>query len=233
MDRLSAAAPELWMANAGRLPYSDGVALQERLRTRRAAGEVPDLLLLLEHDPVFTRGRRTRPEDLPLSVEWYRDRGVEVRDTDRGGDVTYHGPGQLVAYPIVRLTHAKAVRAHVEALEEACVRTAASFGVAARADRRRPGVWVGRDKLAAVGIRVDGRVTTHGLAFNVSTDLDDFAGLIPCGLADTGVCSLASLGVQTTVAEVRRRLVGHLGATLGRRVRWVPAADLGPAALAS
>ncbi|MDQ3973193.1 MAG: lipoyl(octanoyl) transferase LipB [Actinomycetota bacterium] len=220
--------PLLLAVHAGTVRYEEAASWQRRLAAARNAGGIDDVVLTLEHDRVYTAGPRA-----DVATHVLGTKAIRVVRTDRGGDVTYHGPGQLVAYPIVRLTHAKAVRAHVEALEETCVRTAASFGVAARADRRRPGVWVGRDKLAAVGIRVDGRVTTHGLAFNVSTDLDDFAGLIPCGLADTGVCSLASLGVQTTVAEVRRRLVGHLGATLGRRVRWVPAADLGPAALAS
>jgi lipoyl(octanoyl) transferase len=154
-------------------------------------------------------------------------REIRVVLTDRGGDVTYHGPGQLVAYPIVKLGESKAVRAYVHALEEACVRTAASFGVRAAADPRRPGVWVGDAKLAAVGVRITDRVTRHGLAFNVAPELDDFAGLVPCGIADGGVCSLRSLGVDASVEEVRRRLTAHLGDTLARTLQPASPANLG------
>jgi lipoyl(octanoyl) transferase len=195
---------------------------QHLLAAARADDAIDDVLLTLTHDRVYTAGPRA---DVARNVLGTRD--IRVVETDRGGDVTYHGPGQLVAYPIVKLKESKAVRPYVRALEEACVKTAASFGISASPDSRRPGVWVGNAKLAAVGVRIAGRVTRHGLAFNVAPDLDDFAGLIPCGIADGGVCSLASLGVDTTVEEVRRRLTAHLGDALGRTVQPASPADLG------
>lgn len=217
----------LLTVDCGLVVYEQALRWQARLAAARRADLVDDVLLLLEHDPVYTAGRRA---DVAANV--LRTNDIRVVRIDRGGDVTYHGPGQVVAYPIVKLPHAKAVRPYVEALEEACVRTAASYGVAAAPDPRRPGVWVGSDKLAAVGIRVDGRVTTHGLAFNVSPDLDHFAGLVPCGLPGTGVCSLASLGVATSVAEVRGRLAGNLAEALGRTIAPATTTDLGLTAVA-
>jgi lipoyl(octanoyl) transferase len=208
--------------DCGEVVYEEALRWQRLLVAARAADDIDDVLLTLTHDPVYTAGRRADVGRHVLGT-----RGIRVVGVERGGDVTYHGPGQLVAYPIIELSHAKAVRPFVEALEEACVRTAASFGVAARPDRGRTGVWVGDHKLAAIGIKVTGKTTSHGLAFNVDPDMDDFAGIVPCGIPDGGVCSLASLGVDTTVGEVRHRLVAHLGDTLGRRVRTASMRDLG------
>lgn len=212
----------LLAVDCGEVRYEEALRWQRLLVAARAADDIPDVLLTLEHDPVYTAGRHA---NLATNVLGTRD--IRVVQIDRGGDVTYHGPGQLVAYPIIRLEHAKAVRPYVEALEEACVRTAASYGITARADRERTGVWVGDDKLAAIGIRVDGRVTMHGLAFNVDPDLEDYSGIVPCGIADGGICSLASLGVQASMADVRRRLVGHLGDTLERPIQPARRSDLG------
>lgn len=204
----------------GRVSYEDAHGWQRQLSSERARGRVDDCCLALEHEPVYTAGRHADAANI-LGTS-----SIRVVDVERGGDVTYHGPGQLVVYPIVRLTHAKAVRPYVEALEEACVRTAASYGLHARADRERTGVWVGNEKLAAIGIKVTDRVTTHGLSFNVAPDMGDYAGIVPCGIADAGVCSLASLGVDTTVEDVRDRLLGFLGQTLRRRIEPVPLASL-------
>ncbi|MFO8075904.1 MAG: lipoyl(octanoyl) transferase LipB [Actinomycetota bacterium] len=206
----------------------EGVAYEEALRWQRLlvearrSGAIDDVALTLSHDRVYTAGRHA---DVARHVLGTRD--IRVVPIDRGGDVTYHGPGQLVVYPIVELAHAKAVRPYVEALEEAAVRTAAGFGITARADRQRTGVWVGEEKLVAIGIRVDGRVTSHGLAFNVEPDLEDFGGIVPCGIADAGVCSLASLGVAASLTEVRRALLGHLGELLARPLQQASPADLG------
>lgn len=209
--------PVMRVVDAGFLVYEQGLAWQRQLTAARAADEIDDVVLVCEHDPVYTAGRHA---DLARTVLGQTD--IRVVEIDRGGDVTYHGPGQLVAYPIVKLAHRKAARDHVDALVEACVATAASFGLPARADRRRPGVWVGDDKLAAVGVRVRGGVTSHGLALNVSCDLNEFtSGIVPCGLADAGVCSLASQGVDASMDDVRERLVAFLGNSLHRRV--VPA----------
>lgn len=201
--------------HAGRLDYQEALAWQRRLVEARVTDEVGDVLIVCEHDPVYTAGRHA---DLARTL--VGDTDVPVVEVERGGDVTYHGPGQVVVYPILKLAHRKAARSHVDALVNACVATATSFGLTAHADRRRPGVWVGNDKLAAVGVRVQRGVTSHGLAFNVACDLDEFTGgIVPCGLADAGVCSLASLGVEASMEDVRDRLVSRLGEYLDRTVR--------------
>lgn len=207
----------------GEVVYEDALDWQRELVAARAAGTIDDVLLTLTHDHVYTAGRHA---DLTRNV--LGDVGVRIVEVERGGDLTYHGPGQLVAYPVVALTDSKSVRAHVDALVDACVRTAQSYNVDAHPDRDRPGVWVGTDKLAAVGVRVSGRITSHGLAFNVDPDLALFrAGIVPCGISDGGVCSLASLGVDTTLEQVRRRLVAHLSDTLDRPVHPASLVDLG------
>ena len=207
----------------GEVVYEQALEWQRRLAEARAADVIDDILLTLTHDPVYTAGRHA-----DLAHNLLGDVGVRVVEVERGGDLTYHGPGQLVAYPIVKLDDPKAARAHVDALVDACVRTARSYGVDARPDHDRPGVWVGADKLAAVGVRISNRVTTHGLAFNVDPDLSLFrAGIVPCGIADAGVCSLASLGVDAELEQVRRRLVAHLADTLGRPVHAATPADIG------
>lgn len=206
-----AAAGTLVAAWCGRVAYEDALAWQHRLVAARERDEIGDTLLLLEHDPVYTAGRHA-----DVAAHVLGTTSIRVVPIERGGDVTYHGPGQVVAYPITRLGHGKAVRPYVRALEEACVRTAASYGIRARPDERRTGVWVGADKLAAIGIKLDGRITSHGLAFNVHPDLADYAGIVPCGIADGGVCSLASLGVEAEVDDVASRLAAALAGTLGR-----------------
>ena len=208
--------------DCGTVVYEEALLWQRLLAAARAADQVDDVLLTLEHDRVYTAGPRA---DVARHVLGTTD--IRLVPVERGGDVTYHGPGQLVAYPITKLAQRVRVRAYVEALEAACVGVAATYGIAAAPDRERTGVWVGAQKLVAIGVRVERGVTSHGLAFNVTTDLADFAGIVPCGIADAGVCSLASLGVDTTVAEVRRRLVPHLASALGLPVRTAHPADLG------
>ena len=207
----------------GEVVYEEALRWQRLLVQSRSDDEIDDVLLTLTHDPVYTAGRHA-----DLAHNLLGDVGVRVVEVERGGDLTYHGPGQLVAYPIVKLHDSKAVRPYVEALIDACVVTAQSFDIDARPDRDRPGVWVGGDKLAAVGVRVTGRVTMHGLAFNVDPDLSLFsAGIVPCGIADAGVCSLASLGVDTTMTEVRHRLIAHLAQNLNKALQTATPADLG------
>ncbi len=207
----------------GEVRYEEALRWQRLLVEARADGAVDDVLLVLTHDAVYTAGRHA---DVARTV--LRDAGIRVVHVDRGGDVTYHGPGQLVAYPIVKLGDSKAVRRHVDALVDACVLTARSFGLDAVADHDRPGAWVGSNKIAAVGVRVDRRVTSHGLAFNVAPDLDQFsAGIIPCGIADGGVTSLAAEGVDTTMTEARHQLVAFLGDTMQRRMHAATPADVG------
>ena len=211
----------------GRIPYREAWALQRRLAAARAAGEIGDLVLLVEHPPVFTMGRNGAPEHLRGGAEHLVARGAEYVEVDRGGSVTFHGPGQLVAYPILRIADVFPlpgnaglgdVVAHLRALEGALIATVASYGVAAV--RRPPytGIWVGEEKLAAIGVKLAGGVTTHGAAVNVSTDLSWFGEVIPCGIEGAGVASLAALGVRPVPAlhEVATRFAADFARTIGR-----------------
>ena len=174
--------------------YADAVELQQRLVAQRQRGLIVDQLLLLEHPPVITRGVRAGADNVLASSAVLRRRGVEIHDARRGGDVTYHGPGQLVGYPIVLLKPDRCdVHRYVRDLEEVLIRTVAEFGVRAKRIPGLTGVWVGNDKLAAIGVRLSRWVTSHGFALNVTTDLDDFTLIRPCGLPDRGVTSLARL----------------------------------------
>lgn len=204
----------------GRLDYTEALDLQHRLAAARTADLIGDVLLVCEHPPVYTAGRNADLRNVRHAST------IPLVHADRGGDVTYHGPGQLVVYPLIRLSGPRRVRSYVEALQDACVTVAARYGITAHAQRSRPGVWVGSDKLAAIGVRVQRGSTSHGLAFNVDPDLTDFDGIVPCGITDGGVCSLASLGVSATVPEVRPALVHALAHALERPVRWMSGADL-------
>lgn len=188
----------------GRIPYRDAWGLQRRLAAARAADAIGDLLLMVEHPPVYTMGRNGSHEHLRGGAEHLVARGAEYVEVDRGGSVTFHGPGQLVAYPILSVATVFPlagspglgdVVAHLRALEEALIATVDLYGVTA--SRRPPytGIWVGEAKLAAIGVKLASGVTTHGAALNVSTDLDWFAEVIPCGIEGAGVASLATLGV--------------------------------------
>lgn len=213
---MSDVLPLVWV-RAGRVPYAHAHAWQRGLVELRHAGAVPDVLLTLEHPPVYTAGRHADVDAHVLGVR----PDIPLVQTDRGGDVTYHGPGQLVAYPIVKLRDGKSVRRYIRALERAIVAVLAQYGVEGRPgeDVHLPGVWVGEDKIAAIGVRVQHAIAMHGLALNVDPDLGDFAGIVPCGIAGAGVCSLASLGVAAPMAEVEERLAHALAAELGRMLR--------------
>lgn len=201
--------------HAGLFPYHIAWGWQRDLVARRAAGDIPDVLLTLEHTPVFTAGKSADPDHILWDEDERTRRGIELHEVDRGGDVTYHGPGQLVAYPIIELAGIRNVVDYVHALEETCVRVAADLGVEAAPIEGFPGVWVGDEKLVAIGARVTRGVTMHGLAFNVTTDLSDFEGIVPCGIPDRGVCSLRSLGVPTTVSDVLPRFRARFGEVFG------------------
>jgi len=232
------ALPEIWVCHLGVVEYREALDLQERLRAARQEDELPDLLLTLEHPPVYTRGRRSAADELPLGDEWYAARGVEIVDTDRGGKVTYHGPGQLVGYPIVRVDD---VVAYVRRLEGALVAALAEEGVAARArphdGHRFTGVWVGERKIASIGVHLSRGVSTHGFAVNVDNDLEPFSWIVPCGLDGVQMTSLvvesgrASGGMKC----FRRRTECQVAKALGRRQRLVSRARLetrAPAAVA-
>jgi lipoyl(octanoyl) transferase len=202
---------EVLVVRCGLVPYDEALVAQRWLREARQEEAVPDLLLLLEHPPVYTRGRRSSAEELPMAEEWYEMQGIEVRDTDRGGRVTYHGPGQLVAYPIVSLRpYRDDVHEYVRRLERVAIGALAEHGVEAGTIEGLTGVWTrgrrdekprqgweigpsaeGARKIASIGVHVSRAVTTHGLAVNVNNDLQPFEWIVPCGIDDCQVTSLS------------------------------------------
>jgi lipoyl(octanoyl) transferase len=218
-----ARADELWVCHLGQIEYGEGLALQERVRAARQRDEIPDVLLSLQHPPVYTRGRRAGAGELPMGEEWYRAQGIEIADTDRGGKVTYHGPGQLVGYPIVRVDD---VVGYVRLLEQALSDALAQEGVIARG---RPedgpdytGVWVADRKIASIGVHVARGVTTHGFAVNVDNDLQPFAWIVPCGLDGVQMTSIArETGRGGGLPCFRKRAAYALAQALGKRQRLV------------
>jgi len=203
----------------GRVPYRPTWELQNELADRRRRREIGDRVLLLEHDPVYTIGRGGDEGNLLATPERLAGLGTELVRIDRGGDITFHGPGQLVAYPVVELRDPLDLRRYVRTLEAAIIATAAAFGVTAERVDGLPGVWVeGTRKLAAVGVRVKRGVTTHGLALNVSTDLAWFDEMIPCGIPGCAVTSLErELGVELPMVGVADRLATELAGAFGLR----------------
>lgn len=188
--------------------YGEVLALQEHLHAQRVAGEISDTLLLLEHRPVYTLGRSASEGNVLYSAETLLEAGIDRVVTTRGGDVTYHGPGQLVGYPIIHLGEAGLrVLEYVTALETTLIRAVAEFGIVAGRDARNRGVWVGNDKLAALGIRVSRQVTMHGFALNVTTHLENYCGIVACGLQNAGVTSMARLlGQEPAMANVKAQV---------------------------
>ena len=184
---------ELWVCHLGIVPYSDGIAIQDHIRARRQAGELPDTLLLLEHPPTYTRGRRSGSGDLLFGEDFYRAKGIDVIATDRGGQLTYHAPGQLVGYPIMRIHD---VGRHLRIMEDAIIAALSEEGIAARSRHDEgidyTGVWVEDRKIASIGVHVSRGVTTHGFAVNVQNDLDPFSWVIACGLPNVRMTSIAA-----------------------------------------
>ncbi len=184
---------ELWVCHLPAVEYRAATELQERVRAARQDERIPDTLLLLEHPPVYTRGRRSDAAELQMSEAWYREQGIDIVDTNRGGRVTYHGPGQLVGYPIMRIDD---VIAYLRTMERAIVAALADAGISARA---RPdegpdftGVWAAERKIASIGVHVARGVTTHGFAINVANDLAPFGWVVPCGLTGVQMTSVAA-----------------------------------------
>ncbi len=202
MNRAKPSASELWVSRLGEVPYRDALSFQHQIRARVQAGELPDTLLLLEHTPVYTRGRRSLAGELSLGEDFYRARGIDVADTDRGGRVTYHAPGQLVGYPIMAVQD---IGAHLRTIEAAIVAALAEEGIEARSRCAEgpdyTGVWVGGRaadpvadpdrKIASIGVHVSRGVSTHGFAVNVDLDLDPFSWVVACGLPDVTMTSIA------------------------------------------
>lgn len=197
--------------------YAEAVALQEQLLAARMAGQVSDTLLLLEHRPTVTLGRSGSPGHVLWDDAELARRGMVRHLASRGGDVTYHGPGQLVGYPIIHLGEADLkLIAYIQALEEVLIRTLAVCGITGSRDARNRGVWVGNDKVAALGIRVSRQVSMHGFALNVNTRLDDYQGIVACGLKDAGVTSMARVaGREFDMAEVKTAVAREFRAVFG------------------
>jgi lipoyl(octanoyl) transferase len=211
---------DLWLSAPGRVPYGAAYQAMHELAARRAAGEIPDTLLLLEHPPVYTAGRRTDPAHLLLAEADIRRAGAELHHVDRGGSVTFHGPGQLVGYPIVDLGSPPDVIRYLRMVEEAIILACADLGASVgRAARGDTGVWVDDRKVCAIGVRVSRGVTLHGFALNCTTDLAWFGAIVPCGLPDRSVTSLSRLtGRSVAVEEALPVVAGRFGEVFGRRL---------------
>jgi lipoyl(octanoyl) transferase len=202
MPDLAIAAAACELRELGSLRYADAFALQQQYVERRKRGEIPDQLLIVEHPHVVTMGRNGHDENLLCAPEMLDRAGIEFHRTDRGGDVTYHGPGQIVGYPIVDLREWKRdVMAYVRALEQVLIDALAEFGIAAGREAGATGVWTGQGKIAAIGVHISRWVTSHGFALNVATDLDYFRYIVPCGLTKP-VTSMQALGCQADRDQV-------------------------------
>ena len=224
MSAETTSRPELWVAHCGLIPYLEAVGVQERIRAARQAERLPDVLLLLQHPPVYSKGRRTDAADLPLGEEWYRARGIEIAETDRGGAVTYHAPGQVVGYPIMRIGK---VHDYIHTMEVALIAALADEGVEAEARRGLTGMWVGGRKIGSIGVHVSRRVTTHGFAINVDNDLEPFEWVVACGLDGVRMTSIArETGRAGGLGCFRRRAGWRFAEAFGRRQRLVSLARL-------
>jgi lipoyl(octanoyl) transferase len=210
------------------IPFAEALELQHQLVEDRQAARVGDTLLLVEHPHVLTVGVRRDGgrSNILAGSDRLAARGIEVHETGRGGDVTYHGPGQIVGYPIIDLKPDRTdVHRYVRDLEEVLLRVAGDFGIAAARVAGLTGVWVGREKLAAIGVRISRWITSHGFALNVTTDLSYFNLIVPCGIADRGVTSLACAGCTATRDRVEDRIVARFSEVFERRVERAPASD--------
>jgi lipoyl(octanoyl) transferase len=210
---------ELWVAQLGCIPYTGALALQEEVRGRRQAAEIPDTLLLLEHPPVYTKGRRTLDTDLPMGGAWYAAQGIEVEQVDRGGRVTYHGPGQLVGYPIMQIGD---VVEYLRVMERALIQALADEGVEAQIRDGLTGVWVDDRKIGSIGVHVQRGVTTHGFAINVDNDLQPFEWVVPCGIEGVRMTSLCKeTGRTGGMSCFRKRVAWRFAEAYGLRQRIV------------
>ncbi len=216
-----AAVPDCEVILAGRVGYDEAVAMMDaRVRARRE-GLVPDALILVEHDPVITLGRNARADHVLFDEADLARRGIALRECGRGGDVTYHGPGQLVGYPVIAIEPARRdVRRYLRDIEEVLIRALAGLGIAAGRREGLTGVWVGEAKIASIGVRLSRWVTSHGFALNVGGDLSGFDAIVPCGIAGCRTTSIAKLtGREVGIGQVAAPLARHFGEVFGRRMR--------------
>jgi lipoate-protein ligase B len=195
----------------GLIDYAEAYELQKRIWGETAAGKEEDTLLLLEHTPTLTLGKSGKLKNLLVERDELAEKGIPLYSTDRGGDITFHGPGQLVAYPIINLRKwGKDIHRYIHELQEAVIETLADFSIVGERDPKHVGVWVGKDKICAMGVAVHKWITTHGLALNVDPDLNAFSLITPCGIVDRGVTSMARLrGESPSLEEVMNRFIAH------------------------
>jgi lipoyl(octanoyl) transferase len=222
------ASIEVWVVRCGPVPYAEARKAQSRLAAARVGAEIPDVLLLLEHPPVYTRGRRSRPEELPMGEDWYRTQGIEVCDTDRGGAVTYHGPGQLVGYPVISLRpYGDDVHAYVRGLERVTIETLSGLGIEAETADGLTGIWTGGRKIGSIGVHISRGVTTHGFAINVNNDLQPFEWIVPCGIEGVRMTSAArELGAEQDFARFSDTVAKRFGEVYERRLVEIDAPEL-------
>jgi len=201
----------LTYCDLGFIDYKEAWDLQKEIFSSRVSGEAEDFLLLLEHPNTYTLGKTAHRENLKGSEDYLKENNISVYDIDRGGDITYHGPGQIVGYPIIDLNNwYKDTHKYLRALEEVIIKTCSEYGLDCERNSKHTGVWIGDRKIAAIGIKVSRWVTMHGFAFNVNTDLNLFNGIIPCGIQDKSVTSLnKELNSQITIQEVKDRLLNN------------------------
>ena len=202
---------KLEILNLGNMKYKKAYELQLELIKKRAAGEIPDTLILVEHPPVFTIGSSGTDEHISVSRDFLESSGIEVFETNRGGDITYHGPGQIVAYPILNLKeHKQDLHWLLRQYEEVTIRLLEEYGITARRIDGLTGVWVGDEKITAIGVGVRRWVSYHGFAFNVNPNLEHFSYIIPCGIRDKGVTSLSKLqGEEMDMDEMRKKVIKY------------------------
>jgi lipoyl(octanoyl) transferase len=205
----------LWCVRAGLVLYREAFELQKRLEQLRSADAIPDTLLLLEHPPVYTRGRRSTTDELPMGEDWYRGQGIEITDTDRGGRVTYHGPGQLVGYPVMSLRpYRDDVHDFIRRMERMIIESLAAYGIAAGPIEGLTGVWTPeRRKIASIGVHVNRGITTHGFAINVNNDLQPFEWIIPCGIDH---CQMSSVTRELRATQDMDAFMDVVADTFGR-----------------
>jgi len=204
----------------GKVGYSDGLRLQAEAVDRLRSDEGAEQLFLLEHPHVFTLGRAANRANILLSSDQLEERGIEVHETGRGGDVTYHGPGQIVGYPIINLKPDRCdVHRYVRDIEEVMIRAIADFGIDGSRIKGLTGVWIGDEKIGAIGVRIARWITSHGFALNVNTDLGYFGMIVPCGITHKGVTSMSKLlGRNLDIQEVARTLARHFGEVFDREI---------------
>jgi lipoyl(octanoyl) transferase len=223
--QIAADASVVWL---GRLGYTEALELQLGISESKKRGLEEDFLLLLEHPPTITLGRNGNWNNLIAPPELLEERGVLRFETDRGGDITFHGPGQLVAYPILRLENGERdVRRYMRNLEESLIRLLAQYGIESHRDQRYTGVWTGRGKIAAMGVHISRWITRHGIALNVNTDLSFYNLIVPCGIAARGVTSMAAiLGKTLDLPEVAERYAKEFGRVFSRGISWMETSAL-------